>query len=76
MKFLTSKTHKIEENSEVKRISGYCAAVLVQGTGQLFYNVRRINTVSLLSRILLLGALSHGGKTKQNQDTERCKIGN
>ena len=47
----------------------------MEGTGQLFYNVRRINTAALLSRILLLDALSHGGKTKQNQIQEDVKLG-
>lgn len=71
MRFLSSKTRKIE----VKGItSPHCGAVLVKDTGQLFFNVRQINTVALFSGILLSDGLPHGGKTKQNQDTERCKI--
>lgn len=49
--------------------------MLVEGTGQLFYNVRRINTAASLSRILLLDALFHGGKTKQNQIQKDVKLG-
>lgn len=55
MKYQSSKTQKIEENKEVKSISGlHCAIMLVKGTGQFlfFNNVRQINTVDLLSGIL------------------------
>lgn len=72
MQFLSSKTDKIKENRAVKR---FRTAMFVQGTGQLFYNVRQIDSVALLSGILSLHCLPLCGEKEKNKIQEDVKLG-